>query len=366
MKTIVKYSMVLCVGMVKFSLFCSVPKDYSVVQVDPKRIQLFGITSEKLQIRDLKKDIRTYGVVTVDERNISHIQTKFTGWIEQLYADFIGMPVKKGDPLFTVYSQELYATQQEYLLALRDTKKNYVGRFAQELERASSSLFESARQRLQLWDISEHEISMLEKTESAKKTMTFNSPVNGIVLNKKAFVGMNVEPGMNMYTIADLSRVWVLVDIYENDIENIFVGQTGKVYVSATPDKVNEGIITFVDYVVDPVTRTTRARFEFDNRECILKPDMYSMVEISLNLGMHLALPIESVIDTGLRKIVFVDLGEGIYEPREVELGHKTNYYYVVISGLHVGDSVVTSSQFLLDSESRMKVAQKPEGHTHH
>lgn len=340
--------------------------EYSLVKVDPQRIQLFGIQTTKISVKDLTRKIRTYGFVDVAETHISHIQTKFTGWIEELYVDFTGKPVEKGQPLFKVYSQELYSTQEEYLLALKDLKRQFTGRFANELKKASESLLYSAKKRLELWDITPQEIDELETRDRATKTLTFFSPISGIVLNKKAFVGMNVEPGLTIYTIADLSHIWILADIYENDIQFIKLGQQASLKVTSLPDKIFKGTVTFIDYVVNTSTRSTRVRFEFDNSGYLLKPGMYATVEIDLNLGKQLALPEEALIDTGTRKIVFVEKEKGLYEPREVQLGYKADHYYEIISGLKTGESVVTSSQFLLDSESRIKSSEKKDvSHEH-
>lgn len=334
-------------------------KEYSVVHVDPQRIQLFGINTAKIAARELTKKIRTYGFVDVAETKIVHVQTKFTGWIEELYVDFVGKPVKKGQPLFKVYSQELYATQEEYLLALNDLKRQFGGRFATELKKASESLLLSAKKRFELWDITPEEINALEQRGKATKSLTFFSPIDGIVIAKKAFVGMNIEPGLNVYTIADLSYIWILADIYENDIQFIKLNQAASLNVTSLPDKIFKGKVTFIDYVVNTSTRTTRVRFEFENDHFLLKPGMYATVMIDLPLGKHLALPEEALIDTGLRKIVFVEKEKGMYEPREVTLGSKADQYYEIITGLKEGESVVTSSQFLLDSESRIKSLEK-------
>lgn len=350
-------------------LFCSTiyteKSEYAVVKVDPQRVQLFGIKTAPISTKDLVKKIRGYGFVDVDETKIAHIQTKFTGWIEKLYVDFTGRPVKKGQPLFSVYSQELYATQEEYLLALKDKQRTLSGRFADSLKKANESLLYSAKKRLELWDISPEEISLLEQSGIAEKTVTFFSPTQGIVLKKNAFVGMNVGPGLTIYTIADLSHIWIVADIYENDIQYLKLNQEASLGVASLPDTIFKGEITFIDYVVNTTTRTTRVRFEFDNKAYLLKPGMYATLTIDLPLGEHLALPEEALIDTGLRKIVFVEKEKGIYEPRAIQLGYKADHYYEIIGGLEKGESVVISSQFLLDSESRIKSLEQRETHGH-
>src|SRR3990172_6768904 len=220
------------------------PPAYAPVEIDPARVQLLGITSEKVIFRPLQKTIRTVGTVEVDETRIAHVQTKFTGWIEELFINYVGKPVKKNQPLFTVYSQELLATQEEYLVALRDAQRRMEGSFAHDYKQASANLLQATRQRLLLWDISPTQLCTLEKTKTPMRTLTYCSPNDGIVLDKMAFIGMNVGPGMRMYSIADLSHVWVLADIYEQDIDLVKCGQTCSLKFASHPDKTVGGPIT--------------------------------------------------------------------------------------------------------------------------
>lgn len=336
---------------------------YASVKIDPARVQLLGIDSEKVIARCLKKTVRTVGIVEVDETRIAHIQTKFNGWIEELYANFVGMPVAQGQPLFSVYSPELLATQEEYLVALQALCQSVAGKFAKEFKKSDEMLVCATRQRLALWDISPEQIDRLEKQRVPSKTLIVRSPFKGIVLDKKAFAGMNVGPGINTYTVADLSRIWVQADIYANDVATVRMGQKAKLSLSSFPGKVFKGNVTFVDYVVEAATRTTRVRFEFDNCDYMLKPGMYATVETFVNMGKVLALPEDALIDTGKRKIVFVAKGEGHFEPREVALGFKAGAYYQILYGVAAGEHVVTSAQFLLDSESRLKAFGRMKGH---
>lgn len=339
---------------------------YAPITIDPERIQLIGIKIEKIEQRDLEKKIRTVGIVEVDERKIAHIRTKISGWIEQLFVNFTGMSVKKGDPLFSIYSQELLATQEEYLLALKDLERPLQGRFAQELKKASEELLSSSRRRLELWDISEQQIHELELTKKPTKTLTLYSPVNGIVLNKNAFIGMSVAPDTELFTIADLSHVWILADIYEDNISFIKTRQKAHIALPALPEHVLSAEVQFINYVVESGTRTTKIRFECDNDTFYLKPGMYATVEMTIPLGKKLALPDEALIDTGKKKIVFVAQQNGHFEPRDVRLGVKAGDYYEILSGLAEGEDVVTSSQFLLDSESRIKALTGTDKKEHH
>lgn len=332
---------------------------YSVLNIDPERIQHLGVSLDKVIMRNLTKKIRTIGIVEVDERLIAHIQTKFTGWIEELYVDFVGMPVTVDQPLFSVYSQELFATQEEYLLALHDLHYPVSGKFSQEFKQSSRDLLHATRNRLELWDISPEQILQLEQTKKPTKTMLIRSPIDGIVLSKTGFLGMNVAPGINTYTIADLSYIWILADIYENDVSLIHLGQTAQLTLPALPGQTFKGKSTFINYVTEPSTRTTKIRFEFVNIDYLLKPGMYATIEFDLDMGKHLSLPQEALIDTGERKIIFVSQGEGRFEPREVKLGFKAGDFYQILEGLEENETVVTSAQFLFDSESRLKALKK-------
>ena len=328
---------------------------YATVEIDPERVQLFGISTEKVTIRDLTKTVRTVGIVEVDERRVAYVQTKFKGWIEKLFVNFTQTPVRLGEPLFTVYSPELLTAQEEFLLALRDVQHPVQGRFGQEFEQSNQDLLDSAQRRLELWDVPNAEIKKLKETGVASKTLEIDSPVEGIVLNKNAFIGMNVEPGMNIFTIADLSEVWVMADIYEQDISWIKIGQKATLTLPSFPEESLMGTVSFINYVLNTSTRTMKIRFDFNNPSYQLKPGMYTTVELNLNIGKTLAVPDTAVIDTGERKIVFVVAGKGRFEPRNVQLGLKAGSYYQVIDGLKAEEEVLTGAQFLIDSESRIK-----------
>lgn len=333
------------------------PEGYAPVEIDPSRIQSYGVLTEEIKVQDLTKTIRTVGIVTADERRVATIQTKFNGWIEELYVNYTNQPVKKGDPLFTVYSPQLLSTEEEYLLALKSLDHPVQGQFSQEWNTSNRALLESVRRRLELWGISEDQIRKLEREKKPFRTLTYYSPIEGIVIEKNVFEGMNVEPGKVLFTITDLSHLWVLADIYEQDLAFVHMGQEAQVFIDAYPDKTFNGTITFINYVVDPSTRTTKIRIEIDNTNFLLKPAMYTKVLINDQIGQGLALPSDALIDTGKRKIVFVEQKPGYFLPREVQLGLKVDQYYQVLSGLSEGEKVVTSSQFLLDSESRLKAA---------
>lgn len=331
------------------------PPGYADVKIDPQRIQLFGVLTEKVILRELNKSVRAVGIVVADERRVANIQTKFSGWIVDLYVNFTNQSVNKGEPLFSVYSPALLATQEEYLIAKKGAKNQLKGTFGEEYSQTNQKLFESVKQRLELWDIPQEEIDRLDQQATPMKTLTIRSPIDGIVLQKNAFTGMNIEPGMNVFVVADLSHVWVLADIFEQDIASIRMGQQANLTLNAFPGRVFEGKVDFINYVLDQTTRTTKVRFDFNNTEMLLKPGMYGVIELTIPIGRVLALPEAAVIDTGTKKIVFIEKALGFYRPIEVQLGTKGGGYYQVIKGLNENDLVVTSSQFLMDSESRIQ-----------
>lgn len=327
------------------------------VLLSPIRQQLAGVRTGVVEVRDLETTVRTVGIVDYDERKVARIHTKIEGWIEEIFVDFTGKFVKKGDPLFSVYSPELVATQEEYLLALK-AKRYLEGSPVQEVSQSGHSLLDAAKRRLLLWDITEEQIQELEEKGKPKKSLTLYSPIDGIVVKKEAYKGIFVKPEMELYTIADLSTIWVYADIYEYELPLIKVGQEATVSLSYYPGQVFRGKVVYIYPYLKDKTRTIRVRFEFPNTpDWKLKPEMFSNVEVRIKLGKKLAVPEEAVLDSGTRQIVFVAKGDGMFEPREVKLGTKVEGYYEVLSGLSKGEKVVTSANFLIDSESRLKAA---------
>ncbi len=326
------------------------------VQISPQRQQLIGVKIGTVDMRPLEKVIRTVGRVDYDEKRIVTVSLKIGGWIEDLYVDFTGRYVKKGDPLLTIYSPELVSTQEEYLLALR-AKKSLTKSPFPEVADSGETLAESAKRRLKLWDISDEEIKNLEETGKAKKTLTLYAPFTGFVLEKSAFKGMNVMPGTSLYKLADLSVVWLYADIYEYELPFIRLGQQASIRLTYLPGEAFTGKAVYIYPALNPETRTAKVRFEFQNPQEKLKPEMYANVEIKVHLGKKLAVPEGAIIDTGVRQVAIIDKGNGYFEPREVKVGSKVEGYYEVIKGLKAGERVVTSASFLVDSESNLKEA---------
>jgi Cu(I)/Ag(I) efflux system membrane fusion protein len=326
------------------------------VQISSERQQLIGVKIGTAEMKPLEKVIRTFGRVDYDEKRIVTVSPKVGGWIEDLFVDFTGRYVRQGDPLLTIYSPELVSTQEEYLLALQARKSLSKSPFP-EVASSGESLAESAKRRLKLWDISDDQIRALEESGQARKTLTLYSPFTGFVLEKSAFKGTSVMPGMALYKLADLSDVWLYADIYEYELPFIRLGQQASIQLTYLPGETFTGRVIYIYPSLNPETRTAKVRFEIPNPQDKLKPEMYANVEIKVNLGQRLAVPAGAIIDTGIRQMVIIDKGSGYFEPREVKVGGKVDDYYEVVKGLKPGDRVVTSANFLIDSESNLKAA---------
>ncbi|HVP79022.1 MAG TPA: efflux RND transporter periplasmic adaptor subunit [Thermodesulfobacteriota bacterium] len=326
------------------------------VQIFPERQQLIGVKIGVVERRPLEKVIRTVGRIDYDEKRIVTVSLKVGGWIEDLYVDFTGKYVKQGEPLLTIYSPDLVSTQEEYLVALK-AKKSLTKSSFPEVAESGESFAESARRRLKLWDITDEEIKDLEESGKAKKTVTLYAPFSGFVLEKSAYKGMNVMPGTSLYKLADLSVVWLYADIYEYELPFIQLGQEASIQLSYIPGETVKGKAIYIYPSLNPETRTAKVRFEIPNSHERLKPEMYANVEIKVHLGQKLAVPEGAIIDTGVRQMAIVDKGNGYFEPREVKTGSKVENYYEIVRGLKAGERVVTSANFLIDSESKLKEA---------
>lgn len=327
------------------------------VRIEPGVIQKIGIKTAKVQSRELTRQIRTIGRLTYDERRVHHIHTKFGGWIEKLYVDFTGQKVEEDDMVMEIYSPELVSTQEEFLLALQYKESLEDSPFA-EIRRGAETLLTSTRRRLELFDVAQHQIEELIKTRKVKKTMHIHSPTRGFVVKKKAEHGQYVDPGTPLYTIADLSNIWVLADIYEYELPWVKVGQDAEMSLSYFPGKRFKGKVTYIDPFLDPKTRTVKVRMEFENPKWELKPDMYANVFLKSTIAKQgVAVPEEAVIRSGEKDMVIVLVDGGRFESREVSLGVQAQGYYQVLKGIKPGETVVTSSSFLIDSESRLKEA---------
>lgn len=338
------------------------------VEIPPDKQQMIGVKTVDVAVRPLQKVIRTVGMIEYDERRLATVNTKFEGWIEKLYVDYAGRYVKKGEPLAEIYSPELLATQQEFINTLKWTKskiQNPKSEIGDLLSRDAEAILEAARQRLKLWDISDEQIRGIEQTGKPIRTMTIYSPVSGYIIQKTALQGMRVMPGEKLFDVADLSTVWIISDIYEYELPLIKAGQRARITLSYFPAKEFFSAIDYVYPVLAGDTRTAKVRFSIPNPGGQLKPQMFTNVEIKIDLGKRLAIPDDAVIDTGTRQIVYVDKGEGNFEPREVMLGIRAEDLREVVMGLKAGEKVAAAATFLVDSEAQLKGVKPLGGNKH-
>jgi Cu(I)/Ag(I) efflux system membrane fusion protein len=324
------------------------------VPIDPQRQQLIGLRTAEVTRGPVVASWRTVGKVAVDETRVHHVNIKVAGFAERVFADYVGKEVRRGQPLFTIYSPELLSVQQEYLLALGTRKALEGGDVAAH---AGDELVQSARERLKLWDISEPEIERLERSGKATKTLTIYSPMSGVVTKKDVVMGHRLNEGDMPYEITDLSSVWVLADAYESDLGRLRLGMTATLSLPAFPNRTFRGRVIFIDPILDPKTRTAKVRLEFPNRTGELRPEMFGEVVLQTKPREGLRIPVDAVIDSGTRKVVFVALGDGKFQPREVKLGAATSDTVEVLSGLVAGEHVVTRANFLIDSESHLRAS---------
>jgi Cu(I)/Ag(I) efflux system membrane fusion protein len=323
--------------------------------------QLIGVRSVPVTHATLEEEIRTVGTVGYDERGFTQVTLKISGWVRKVFVNSIGRPVRKGEPLFTVYSPDLLATQDEYLLAVK-TQAQVAASPLEDAKANAVALVASARERLRLWDVTDAQITALERRGKAQPVLTVYAPSTGIVMKREALPGKYVEPGMTLYEIVDLSTVWIFADIYESEVAATKVGQPATVTFAAYPEETFSGKVAYVYPTLNTETRTIKVRLELLNPELKLKPGMYGNVILQTNAVTTLVVPKEAVLDTGLRQLVFMDLGQGRYEPVSVKLGRRSQDDVEVLEGLKEGDRIVISANFLLDAESKLVSASSMQG----
>jgi RND family efflux transporter MFP subunit len=328
----------------------------SQIRISVDKVQKLGVRSEAAAMRTLDRVVTAVGRIEVDERRVFAVAPKFEGWVERLYVNATGQPVAKGQPLFDVYSPELVSAQREYAIAT-DAMKSLQGA-GEDAHAGMRRLAEASLARLRNWDISDEQVAALAQSGETRRTLTFRAPVSGIVMEKKAVQGMRFMPGESLYQIADLSAVWIIADVYEQDIALVRTGARAKVSINAYPDKTFAATVTYVYPTLRPETRTVPVRLELANPGQLLKPAMFAQVELPVGgKGKVLTVPVSAVIDSGTRSIVLVQLAEGRFEPRDVKLGSRTDSYVEVTSGVNDGEMVVVSANFLIDAESNLKAA---------
>lgn len=331
----------------------------SGIRVDPGFLQNFAVRTAVVERGSIPNEIHTVGILAYNEKNIASVNTKFEGWIEKAYVNYLGEAVERGQVLFEVYSPPLVTTQQEYLSTLSYVDKLASGSSPDALQRARA-LLSAARERLHYWDITDSQIEELRQAGRIHRTLKIVSPVSGIVTFKMSdsLEGVKLSPGMNVYKIADLSTVWAHIDIFEYQIQFVRLGQRARIALDAFPGREWSGRITYLDPAVNQKTRTLRAYVEIPNPDRRLRPEMYAQVTIRPPAASGvLRIPAEAILHTGERNVVIVQKGVGVFEPREVVLGSTGGGYTEILRGLGDGETVVTSSQFLIDSESNLKEA---------
>jgi len=326
------------------------------IQLSPQRMQSIGVQIGTVQSKVVSDELRFYGNVQPNERRLAYVQTRFAGWIRQVFVDATGDFVRKGQPLFTIYSPDLVSSEQEYLLAKENTAalgQSQIGGVAS----GAASLFTSAKARLQQWDIPTSEIEKVDRTGEPITNLTINSPVSGYVTEKNALPNMYVQPDTRLYIVADLSEIWVLAQVFQNDAGKIKPGDPAEVTVDTYPGKTFKGRVDYLLPQVDMATRTVPVRLVFPNPGLKLRPGMYVNVHVKLPLGRQSVVPASAIFHSGTRNLIFAYQGEGNIQPREVEVGARVGDDVVITKGVHAGDQIIASANFLIDSEAQLQAA---------
>ncbi|OQX12198.1 MAG: hypothetical protein BWK76_18035 [Desulfobulbaceae bacterium A2] len=346
------------------------PSDRVTVRVKDAALRAAGVRTEPAVRDRLSRSVRTVGLITADEGRIRHVHTKVDGWVESLAVNFNGQLVAAGQPILTLYSPTLLTSQEEFLRA-RETATRFSTNADEGLRSLGQQLFDSARRRLALFDVPESFIAALEQGGQVSRTVTLNAPVAGFVTAKSTFEGQQIVPGQELFTITDLSRVWIEASLYEYEAGQVQTGQQATLTLPHAPGVTMRGRVSYINPFLTPESRTIKVRFEFDNPDTLLKPAMYADVTLDLASVEGIIVPEAAVMDTGVRKLVFVEIEPRTFEPREVQTGVRGHGRVQITSGIRVGEAVVVQANFLLDSESRLRAGISrqregtSEGHSH-
>lgn len=340
------------------------PAPPGTIYVSPEKQQLIGVRYGVAEITPVTYTIRAAGKVALDETRVARVHSRIDGWIDQVYVNFVGQQVQKGQNLLTIYSPEMVATQHELLLALksRDLTQNSPLR---SMWVTGDSLVTATKKRLELWELSEDQINEVVRTGKPITFITLHAPITGYVIARNAFPKQRITPETELYAVADFSRVWIIADVFEYEAPLVRLGQPARVSLSYIPTKPLSARVSYIQPQVDPVTRTLKIRLEANNPDLLLKPDMYADVELQVSVPPRLSVPAEAVLDSGLTKTVFVDRGNGYLEPRQVETGERLGNRIEIRKGLYAGERIVTSGNFLIDSESQLRAAAGGEAGQH-
>jgi RND family efflux transporter MFP subunit len=328
----------------------------ATVRIPAQKRQLIGVKSTEAKFGPFVRKIRAVGRVVTDETRLREVHTKIAGYVETLFANATGEIVHRGQPLLSIYSPELLASQQEYVVALK-ARERTAGSSLPSVAGSGEEIVASARRRLNLFDMSDDQVRQLETSGLATRAVTVYSPITGTVLQRMVTQGQRVDPETALLTIADLSKVWVVAAVYEYEAPFVHVGDRAVMTLSYAPGRSFEGRVTLVYPVLDAATRTIQVRLEFPNPDLALRPDMFAEVALEADLGERLTVPDSAVMQTGTRDVVFVDKGDGVFEPREIQIGLRLPDVYEVRGGLSNGERVLTSANFYVDSESKLKAA---------
>jgi Cu(I)/Ag(I) efflux system membrane fusion protein/cobalt-zinc-cadmium efflux system membrane fusion protein len=326
------------------------------IRLSAERLQSIGVKFGEVQRKPVEDEIRVTGTVAMDERRLSYVQTRFSGHIERVFADATYQYVRKGQPLFSIHSPELVAAEREYLVAKQNAME-FSNSTVPGVAAGATSLLASSKERFMQWNVPEQEIARLESTGRVADALEIDSPVSGYLTERNALPNLNVQPETRLYTIADLSTVWAFAQVFQNDLARIKAGELAALTVDSYPGRVFRGKVDFIYPDIDMTTRTARVRLVFSNPDLTLKPGMFVNVVLQVSLGSQLVVPVNGVLQSGTRQIVFVDRGGGYLEPREVQLGLQAGDKYIVVKGLKAGERIVTSANFLVDSESQLQAA---------
>jgi len=326
------------------------------VQLTPQRMQSIGVKTGVVEAKPVQDELRAVGNVEVDETRLAFVQVRFPGWIQKVFADSTYQYVREGQPLFTIYSPDLVTTEREYLLA-RQNRNDLAKSSVPGVASGATSLLDAAAERLKQWQVPDREIALLESTGQVRRELEIDSPVSGYITERNALPNMYVQPETKLYTVADLSTVWVYAEIFQSDMARVKIGDPAAVTTDAFPGRSFGGQVSFLWPQVDMTTRTQRVRLAFPNASMKLTPGMFVNVSLGMPMGRHLVIPATGVFHSGTRSIAFIDHGGGYLEPREIELGPRAGEEFVVLKGLKKGEHIVTSANFLIDSESQLQAA---------
>jgi RND family efflux transporter MFP subunit len=329
---------------------------FASVAIGKQGLRLAGVQTATAQRDTISRSIRTIGFVTADETRIRHVHTKISGWIEKLSINYTGQQVRAGQPILTIYSPQLLASQEEFLRA-REAAARFSASSLPEVRQGGEDLVAAARRRLELFDVPRSLLAELERTGKPRRTVALLAPVSGYVTAKEAFEGQEVQPGMELFTITDLSRIWVEAEFYEYEARLLRVGQTATVFLPYDPHVRRQGKLTFIHPTLDEESRTLKVRLEFANQDLAFKPGMFADVVTDLGTREGIVVPDSAVIDTGTRELVFVERQGGVFEPREVRVATRSNGQALILDGLAENERVVVRANFLVDSESRLRAA---------